>query len=127
LADIVNNLPPSVVWEAVHSHSHLIQEASWTGLLDFRTCSWDDEAVDLVQTCPGITRYEELFEEGDEVYKDDDIELLPPLADFDVRLPFLREGVPKFNHDGSGNVYWERWPEFRSHLLSQFLGIDDSA
>ena len=43
------------------------------GLLDFRTCSWDDEAVDLVQTCPGITRYEELFEEGDEVYKDDDI------------------------------------------------------
>jgi hypothetical protein len=87
LADIVNNLPPSVVWEAVHSHSHLIQEASLR-LLDFRTCSWDDEAVDLVQTCPGITRYEELFEEGDEVYKDDDIELLPPLADFDVRLPF---------------------------------------
>lgn len=102
-------------------------EASWTGLLDFRTCSWDDEAVDLVQTCPGITRYEGSFEEGDEVYKDTDIEILPPLADFDAPLPFLREGVPKFNHDGSVNVYWERWPEFRSHLLCQFLGIGDGA
>ena len=41
-------------------------EASWTGMLDFRTCSWDHEALLLVETCPGVTQYVEPLEEGDE-------------------------------------------------------------
>ena len=101
-------------------------EASWTGMLDFRTCSWDHEALLLVETCPGVTQYVEPLEEGDEAYLDD-IELLPPLMDFDAPLPFLREGIPRYNNDGGANAYWERWPEFRSHMLSMFLGIGDGA
>jgi gluconokinase len=101
-------------------------EASWTGMLDFRTCSWDDESLHLVETCPGVTQYVGYMSEGDEGYQDD-IAILPPLADFDAPLPFLREGIPRKNDDGSDNAYWERWPEFRSHTLCQFLGIGDGA
>lgn len=102
-------------------------EASWTGMFDFRSCSWDNEASNLVETCPGITRHEEEFEGDDEEYKDEHIELLPPLADFDTLLPILKEGVCQFNQDGSDNVYWQNWPEFRAHTLSLFLGIGDGA
>jgi gluconokinase len=102
-------------------------EASWTGMFDFRSCSWDDEASNLLENCPGITRYEEEYEEEDEIYKDEHIELLPPLADFDTLLPILKEGVCQFNQDGSDNVYWQNWPEFRAQTLSLFLGIGDGA
>lgn len=102
-------------------------EASWTGMFDFRSCSWDDEASNLLENCPGITRHEEEFDEDDEVYKDEHIELLPLLADFDTLLPILKEGVCQFNQDGSDNVYWQNWPEFRAHTLSLFLGIGDGA
>ncbi len=101
-------------------------EASWTGMLDFRTCSWDCEALRLVETCSGVTQYVHPLAKGDEGYQDD-IELLPPLLDFDAPLPFLREGIPRYNDDGSVNAYWESWPEFRSHVLSLFLGIGDGA
>ena len=101
-------------------------EASWTGMLDFRSCSWDQEALNLAETCPGVTQYDYTRGQDDDDPKDD-IELLPPLFDFDSPLPFLKEGIPKFNNDGSNNPYWERWPEFRSPSLSMFLGIGDGA
>ena len=96
-------------------------------MFDFRSCSWDDEASNLLENCPGITCYEEEFDEEDKMYKDEHIELLPPLADFDTLLPILKEGVSQFNSDGSDNVYWQNWPEFRAHTLSLFLGIGDGA
>jgi gluconokinase len=99
-------------------------EASWTGMLDFRSCSWDQEALSLAQTCPGVTQYDNRQYDDD---PKDDIELLPPLFDFDSPLPFLKEGIPRCNNDGSNNQYWERWPEFRSPSLSMFLGIGDGA
>jgi hypothetical protein len=101
-------------------------EASWTGMLDFRTCSWNYEALRLVETCPGVTQYVGPLEKDDEGDQDD-IELLPPLMNFDAPLPFLREGIPRYNDDGSANAYWEKWPEFRSHMLRLFLGIAEGA
>ncbi|KAL3817012.1 hypothetical protein ACHAXA_002924 [Cyclostephanos tholiformis] len=101
-------------------------EASWTGMFDFRSCSWDQEALNLVETCPGVTQYDYTIEHDDDGPKDE-IELLPPLVDFDSPLPVLREGIPPCNADGGLNPYWERWPEFRSHALSMFFGIGDGA
>jgi gluconokinase len=101
-------------------------EASWTGMLDFRSCSWDQEALSLVETCPGVTQYD--YRRGqDEDDPKDDIEIFPPVCDFDSPLPFLKEGIPRCNNDGSNNPYWERWPEFRLASLSMFLGIGDGA
>jgi gluconokinase len=100
-------------------------EASWTGMLNFRTCSWDDQMVDLVETCDGVVQYTDIML-VDEEYTEG-IDLLPPLADFDAALPFLREGIPRFNDDGSENIYWERWPELRAYPVNLFLGVGDGA
>ena len=100
-------------------------EASWTGMLDFRTCSWDDQIVDLVENCDGVVQY------TDELLMDEEytecIDLLPPLVDFDAALPFLREGIPRYNDDRSDNTYWERWPELRSYPVNLFFGVGDGA
>mmetsp|Transcript_298 Transcript_298/g.596 ORF Transcript_298/g.596 Transcript_298/m.596 type:complete len:620 (-) Transcript_298:322-2181(-) len=98
-------------------------EASWTGMLNFRTCSWDDEIVQLVETCNGVVQY--TVEDEDE--EDDDIDLFPPLVDFDAALPFLRGGIAKYNDDGSMNCYWERWPELRASTVNLFFGVGDGA
>ena len=103
-------------------------EASWTGMLDFRTGCWDDVAVHIVESCDGAVCAHAMEEEDDEVYPDV-IDLFPPTADFDAPLPFLRAGLPQLNDDGSVNSYWERWPELRSYPVSLFFGIgnlDDS-
>lgn len=101
-------------------------EASWTGMLNFRTCSWDDQMVDLVETCDGVVQYTEDDLLVDEEYTEG-VDLLPPLADFDAALPFLREGIPRYNDDGSENSYWERWPELRSYPMHLFFGVGDGA
>ena len=95
-------------------------EASWTGMLDFHTGCWDDEAINLVETCEGVVQY--THEDNGEGFIDD-IDLFPPTADFDAPLPNLRGGIPKFNYDGSVNSYWERWPELRSYPVNLFLGV----
>lgn len=102
-------------------------EASWTGMLDFRTGCWDDEAVNLVETCNGVVQYSIEIEDEEANGEEecvDDIDLFPPTADFDTALPTLRGGIPKFNYDGSVNSYWERWPELRSPFpVNLFLGV----
>jgi len=114
-------------------------EASWTGMLDFRRCTWDEEAVHLFENCRGIVQYAHDMED------DDEIDLLPPLVDYDAALPFLF-GVPRANEgvEGGDNPYWERWPELRSATtagagsdgcsrgrggggLNLFLGVGDGA
>lgn len=100
-------------------------EASWTGMLDFRTGCWDDEAIHLVETCDGVVQYAITFEDDSDEDIVDSIDLFPVTADFDVALPILREGIRKFNFDGSANSYWERWPELRSNSLNLFLGVGD--
>jgi len=100
-------------------------EASWTGMLNFRTCHWDDLAVDLLETCDGVVQYSIAREENWEEV-DDEIDLLPPMVDFDAALPFLREGIPRYNDTGSINSYWERWPKLRS-TVNLFYGVGDGA
>ncbi|KAL7526032.1 hypothetical protein ACHAXR_003321, partial [Thalassiosira sp. AJA248-18] len=98
-------------------------EASWTGMLNFRACHWDDEVVDILDRCrEAIPRPDD-----DEDFFEDDIDLLPPLVDHDAALPFLRNGIPQYCDDGSKNSYWDRWPEFRSRTVSLFLGVGDGA
>lgn len=95
-------------------------------MLNFRTCAWDDEMVDLVETCDGVAQYTDDNMLVDEEYTEG-IDLLPPLADFDAALPFLREGIPRYNDDRSENMYWERWPELRSYPVNLFFGVGDGA
>jgi gluconokinase len=76
-------------------------EASWTGLLNYKTCEWESDALDLLSLeCQ---------------------EALPPLADFDG----LVHQIPEFIAEGKKNVYWDRWPELREARL--FLGLGDGA
>ena len=100
-------------------------EASWTGMLNFRTCTWDDETINILfKSCRGSVQQHN-DQSKDEEYEDMDI--LPPLVDFDESLPFLRGGIPQYNNDGSDNSYWERWPELQNPSLKLFLGIGDGA
>lgn len=108
-------------------------EASRTGMLDFRLCTWDEEAMDLLEPCNDV--YNRLLLDGDD--DDDDkrddllfnrgIYLLPPITDHDATLPILVEGIPERCEDGTRNSYWERWPELRSASCQLFLGMGDSA
>lgn len=100
-------------------------EASWTGMLNFRTCSWDDQIVDLVETYDGVVHCTNEYLE-DEEYTES-VDLLPPLVDFDAALPFLRNGIPRYNDDRSENIYWTRWPELRSSRMNLFIGVGDGA
>lgn len=81
-------------------------EASWTGLLNFRDCAYDDLALALLPpTCK---------------------DTLPKLADTTV----FQTGIPEFlKHDSSTdqvkNPFWDRWPELRKASL--MLGFGDGA
>eukprot|EP00581_Thalassiosira_minuscula_P021892 CAMPEP_0184441584 /NCGR_PEP_ID=MMETSP0738-20130409/756157_1 /TAXON_ID=385413 /ORGANISM="Thalassiosira miniscula, Strain CCMP1093" /LENGTH=408 /DNA_ID=CAMNT_0026809513 /DNA_START=141 /DNA_END=1367 /DNA_ORIENTATION=- len=99
------------------SHS----EASLTGMYDFRDCFWDEEAARLFETCNGITQY--AYGMAD----DDDIDLLPRIADYDALLWFPVQGIPQYNVDRSENPYWMRWPELRSTRLKLFLSFGNGA
>jgi len=96
-------------------------EASWTGMLNFRTSTWDDETVAILKSCRGTAQQHNQSEDDD--YQD----ILPQLVDFDESLLFLRSGIPQYNDDGSNNNYWERWPELQKPTLRMFLGIGDGA
>eukprot|EP00986_Skeletonema_menzelii_P002313 scaffold627_cov144-Skeletonema_menzelii.AAC.22 len=80
-------------------------EASWTGLLNFGSCTWNDEVLSILE-------------------KSCNLKLLPPLSDFDM-VDDLRKGISQQSHDGSNNIYWNRWPELRQCQF--FLGIGDGA
>ena len=104
-------------------------EASWTGMLNFRTCSWDDEAVELFEKCKGIVQYsttEKDQQDGDH-FGYNGIDLLPPLVDFNSALPFLRGGIPQYNYDGSANSYYHKWPELQSKTVRLYFGVGDGA
>ena len=88
-------------------------EASWTGMLNFRTCTWDDDTIQLLATSTS--------------FEGDISNALPPLVDYDATLPFLSKGIPQYNGDGSVNHYWEKWPELRTNELRFFLGLGDGA
>lgn len=101
-------------------------EASWTGLLNFRTCQWDEEALSLLpEECRNA---------------------LPPLAD--CTDPTVMENgiqeLPQYctskidTTTKNANPYWKRWPELRgqgrgnndeeaSSYCRLFLGIGDGA
>ncbi len=98
------------------------REASWTGLLDCRTGCWDDEAVDLLKTCPGIVQYQFEVEDEDEEEYLDEIDLLPPTAPYHAPLPFLRVGIPQHDDDGLVNSYWARWPKLQSFPIQLLFG-----
>ena len=98
-------------------------EASWTGMLNFRTGGWDDEVVDLLDIC--YDAYS--FDESDMVSKDD-LNFLPQVMDYDSQLPFLVScGIPEYCWNGYANAYFDRWPEFRSNELNLYLGLGDGA
>ena len=72
-------------------------EASWTGLFDFRTCRWHEDAMDVLSrggVAPG---------------------LLPRVCDFDEVRGRLRER----------SEYYDRWPEMRGARF--YLGVGDGA
>jgi gluconokinase len=77
-------------------------EASWTGLLNFNSCTWNFEAMELLE-------------------KSCSLDVLPPLSDYDITT----NGMSQHNFDGSINCYWSRWPEIRQCKF--FLGIGDGA
>ncbi len=80
-------------------------EASWTGLLNFSSCRWNDEAMKLLEISCSL-------------------DVLPPLSDFDMGSG-LTNGMSQHSYDGRNNNYWNRWPELRQCRF--FLGIGDGA
>jgi gluconokinase len=77
-------------------------EASWTGLLNFRTCEYEPSVVSLLsESCQ---------------------QALPTLAD--IRGGAYR--IQSQRSDGTdNNPYWDRWPELQECQL--FLGLGDGA
>ena len=108
-------------------------EASWTGMMNFRTCTWDEDVLDFMRSCSDIESIS-----GD-AGSFDGIGPMPPLMDFDavyanhdlsaavlqtVSNPqnmtadeLLRDGIPPYGADGSKNSYWDRWPELRGRFV----------
>lgn len=72
-------------------------EASWTGLLNFRTCEYEPDALMLLP--------------------DDCAQTLPDLADYDTIL--LHKGIP------TSSPFYDRWPQLQGVRL--FLGLGDGA
>ena len=103
-------------------------EASWTGLLNIRSCRWDRGALNLLpEKC---------------------VSALPSLSDFDGFScdggydgceALLRRGIREVNEaDDRSNPYWDRWPELRGSDGDDggggegggcrlFLGVGDGA
>jgi gluconokinase len=89
-------------------------EASWTGLLNFRTCQYEPTIVGLL---PAACQ-----------------QALPSLADFSDSqgFPGLIRGIQQDKRDGKPNLYWDRWPELRGPSdgttgCRLFLGLGDGA
>ena len=90
-------------------------EASWTGLLNFRSCDYEPSLITLL---PEPCR-----------------RALPELVDFsDTSHDGLRNGISKQQNKNSAasNPYWERWPELQGNSdngggCRLFLGLGDGA
>lgn len=89
-------------WQGLVFWPISFSEASWTGLLNYKTCEWETDALDLLSLeCQ---------------------EALPPLADF---CNDAVAQIPEFITERKKNTYWDRWPELRGARL--FLGLGDGA
>ena len=88
-----------------HSQPISFSEASWTGLLNYTSCRWNDEAMKMLE-------------------KSCNLNVLPPLSDFDIG-GHLTKGMSPHSCDGNINSYWNRWPELRQCRFC--LGIGDGA
>jgi gluconokinase len=87
-------------WTGQRSLPISFSEASWTGLLNYRLCEYEQDVLGLLP--------------------DACCQALPALADFDDdNRSILSQGIPK---DSS---YWDRWPELRTTRF--FLGLGDGA
>jgi gluconokinase len=88
-------------------------EASWTGLLNFRTCHYEESAMNIL---PEACR-----------------KTMPTLADFSDATSSNLKILAKTKIDGNDNPYWDRWPELRGASESSiegcrlFLGLGDGA
>ena len=89
-------------WLGVPSVPISYSEASWTGLFNFCTCQWEQDALDLL---PGKCR-----------------EALPSLADYSD----FKRTIPEFVDSDKKNPYWEQWPEL-NESCRLFLGLGDGA
>jgi gluconokinase len=89
-------------WQGLSFLPISFSEASWTGLLNYKTCEWETDALDLLPL--------------------DCQEALPPLADY---CDHVSGQIPEFITEGEKNTYWDRWPELREARL--FLGLGDGA
>lgn len=89
-------------------------EASWTGLFNFSSCSWDSEVLEMLDSCDCIKACC-----GDAGIAG----VLPELVDFD-EVEWVK--VSKMKSDGTTpNKYWSMWPELRSSTMH--LGVGDGA
>ncbi|KAL7466227.1 hypothetical protein ACHAXS_006516, partial [Conticribra weissflogii] len=106
-------------------------EASWTGMLNFRTCDWNGIMLKLLEVLRTNDGHAFFGEEGF-------LPLLPGLVDYDGEVAGkesnfsgrgcsapVKSGIPPTRTDESNNPYWERWPELRRCKF--FLGIGDGA
>ena len=86
-------------------------EASWTGLFNFHTCTWDEECMKLIPN---------RFQKS-----------LPIVSDYNTEQYAIQEYI---GSDGcqKRNPYWTRWPELRgsgesdkNYCCKIFLGFGD--
>jgi gluconokinase len=91
-------------WRGVSFVPISYSEASWTGLFNFRTCVWEQDALDLL---PFECRH-----------------ALPNLADYCDTSSSIPEYLDERSQEK--NPYWERWPELQK-TCRLFLGLGDGA
>jgi len=89
-------------WLGVPSVPISFSEASWTGLFNFRSCQWEQDALDFL---PSKCR-----------------EALPSLEDYCD----FKEKIPEYLDSGKKNPYLEQWPEL-NESCRLFLGLGDGA
>lgn len=98
-------------------------EASWTGLLNFRTCQYESTMLELlppecIAALPDLADYD-----GDSLDIDSKDNVDGHLS------KILRNGIPNNVPSGEtgtkNNPYWSRWPALRGARL--FLGLGDGA
>lgn len=82
-------------------------EASWTGLLNVRSCQYEPALIDLLPP--------------------DCQQALPLLSDFYSATNNLHILESKKANEKAANTYWERWPELRGPACQLFLGLGDGA
>lgn len=89
-------------WLGVPSVPISFSEASWTGLFNFRSCQWEQDALDFL---PSKCR-----------------DALPSLEDYCD----FKAKIPEYLDSGKKNPYLEQWPEL-NESCRLFLGLGDGA